>query len=330
MIDLRRLHVLRAVDHYGTVTAAAAALHLTTSAASQQIRQLGRELDVTLLEPLGRTVRLTDAARTLLAHADAMEVHWQHARAELDATQGGPTGTLRMAAFPTAMCRLLGPVAASLRARHPSLTVRLRVPTSSPPAPRPGSAPRSPTRPATRAWSPLWSTSDSASRSTPGSRNSRPDSTCDASRRATTHPPGRSSPARAAADAEPRTSPRPWPRWRTGPRRPRPPRARPASAALARTRPPGSASVRAGNRATGRRRPRGPERRPRGSERSTRGPESGHAGRARLVRRTRGGRSSARGPGRRRSPRCACPSAPRAARRRPARSSAGPRRCGTR
>ncbi|WP_253859549.1 LysR substrate-binding domain-containing protein [Prauserella alba] len=126
MMDLRRLNVLRAVDHYGTVTAAAAALHLTTSAASQQIRQLGRELDVTLLEPLGRTVRLTDAARTLLAHADAMEVHWQHARAELHATHDGPTGTLRMAAFPTAMCRFLGPVAASLRARHPSLTVRLR------------------------------------------------------------------------------------------------------------------------------------------------------------------------------------------------------------
>ncbi|MFD6792687.1 MULTISPECIES: LysR substrate-binding domain-containing protein [Prauserella salsuginis group] len=126
MMDLRRLNVLRAVDHYGTVTAAATALHLTTSAASQQIRQLGRELDVTLLEPLGRTVRLTDAARTLLAHADAIEARWQQARAELHATQGGPTGTLRLAAFPTAMCRLLGPVAASLRARHPSLTVRLR------------------------------------------------------------------------------------------------------------------------------------------------------------------------------------------------------------
>ncbi|MET7443584.1 LysR family transcriptional regulator, partial [Streptomyces sp. NPDC005568] len=40
MIDLRRLHVLRAVDHYGTVTAAARALHVTPSAASQQIRQL--------------------------------------------------------------------------------------------------------------------------------------------------------------------------------------------------------------------------------------------------------------------------------------------------
>src|SRR5436190_1852241 len=49
MIDLRRLHVLRAVAHYGTVTAAARALHFTPSAASQQIRQLARDLDVDLL-----------------------------------------------------------------------------------------------------------------------------------------------------------------------------------------------------------------------------------------------------------------------------------------
>lgn len=54
MIDLRRLQVLRAVAHYGTVTAAAEAMYVTPSAASQQIRQLGRELGVTLLEPRGR------------------------------------------------------------------------------------------------------------------------------------------------------------------------------------------------------------------------------------------------------------------------------------
>lgn len=79
MIDLRRLHVLRAVSHYGTVTAAARALHFTPSAASQQIRQLARDLDVDLLEPQGRGVRLTPAAESLLAHADAIEARWDEA-----------------------------------------------------------------------------------------------------------------------------------------------------------------------------------------------------------------------------------------------------------
>lgn len=126
MIDLRRLRVLRAVAYYGTVTAAAESLHLTASAASQQIRQLGRELDVRLLEPQGRRVRLTQAARGLLAHADAIEARWELAESELHALDGEPVGELRMAGFPSAMCRLLTPVAGALRAEYPRLDVRLR------------------------------------------------------------------------------------------------------------------------------------------------------------------------------------------------------------
>lgn len=67
MIDLRRLQALRAVAYYGKVTAAAHALHLTPSAASQQVRQLGRDFGVQLLEPHGRRVRLSLAGHSLLA-----------------------------------------------------------------------------------------------------------------------------------------------------------------------------------------------------------------------------------------------------------------------
>lgn len=125
MIDLRRLHVLRAVAHYGTVTAAASALHFTPSAASQQIRQLGRDLDVTLLEPRGRNVRLTPAAWTLLAHANAIETRWEQAKIELHAARETPEGLLRVTGFPTAVAALLAPLAAALRAAHPKLTVRI-------------------------------------------------------------------------------------------------------------------------------------------------------------------------------------------------------------
>ncbi|WP_344631944.1 LysR family transcriptional regulator [Streptomyces glaucosporus] len=125
MIDLRRLRVLRAVAHYGTVTAAARALHFTPSAASQQIRQLGRELGVDLLEPHGRRVRLTPAARTLLEHADAIEARWEQAESELCAQDGEPAGLLRVCGFPVAVSTLLAPTAAALRDRHPRLTVRI-------------------------------------------------------------------------------------------------------------------------------------------------------------------------------------------------------------
>lgn len=125
MIDVRRLSVLRAVAHYGTVTAAAQALHLTPSAASQQVRALGRELGVTLLEPDGRRVRLSQAARDLLVHADAIEERWQQAQAALAAAARPLTGMLQLCGFPTAVSTLLAPLATRLRRRHPSLAVRI-------------------------------------------------------------------------------------------------------------------------------------------------------------------------------------------------------------
>ena len=126
MIDLRRLRVLRAVAHYGTITAAAEALHFTTSAASQQLRQLGRDLDVVLLEPQGRRVRLTPAARRLLAHADAIETRWEQAEIDLRAGGEEPAGTLRCLRIPTAVAMLLAPIVAPLRDRYPRLTVRIQ------------------------------------------------------------------------------------------------------------------------------------------------------------------------------------------------------------
>lgn len=125
MIDLRRLRVLRAVAHYGTVTAAAQALHFTPSAASQQIRQLSRELGVELLEPHGRRVQLTHAARTLLGHADAIQARWERAEVELRAGRGEPAGLLRVCGFPVAVGALLAPLAAALHARYPRLRVQV-------------------------------------------------------------------------------------------------------------------------------------------------------------------------------------------------------------
>jgi DNA-binding transcriptional LysR family regulator len=126
MIDLRRLRVLRAVAHYGTITAAAKALHFTTSAASQQIRLLGRELDITLLEPHGRNVRLTASAQRLLQHADAIEARWELAEIDLRTARDEPAGPLRLCGIPTAVAMLLAPAVGPLLARYPRLTVHIQ------------------------------------------------------------------------------------------------------------------------------------------------------------------------------------------------------------
>lgn len=62
-LDVRKLRVLRELDERGTVGAVARALHLTSSAVSQQLAALSRETGVPLLEPVGCRVRLTLPAR---------------------------------------------------------------------------------------------------------------------------------------------------------------------------------------------------------------------------------------------------------------------------
>lgn len=124
-VDLRRLQVLRMIHEHGTVTAAAAALHLTPSAVSHQIRQLSRELGLTLLEPDGRRVRLTPVGRRLVAHADALHEAWERVRADLASLGDRPFGVLRLCAFPTAVAGVLVPAARMLRATCPELEVRI-------------------------------------------------------------------------------------------------------------------------------------------------------------------------------------------------------------
>jgi DNA-binding transcriptional LysR family regulator len=125
MIDLRRLQVLRAVHQHSTVTAAAAALHLTPSAVSHHLRELARELKTTLIEPHGRRIRLTPAAELLVQHADDLLARWEQTRAALAAHGAGESGLLRMCGFPTAIA-LLAPAAARLQREYPGLQAHVR------------------------------------------------------------------------------------------------------------------------------------------------------------------------------------------------------------
>ncbi|GAA1160256.1 LysR family transcriptional regulator [Ornithinicoccus hortensis] len=124
MID-PRLQVLRLVAAHGTVTAAAAALNYTPSAVSHQLRSLARDLDLVLLEPDGRGVRLTASARLLVERGEELLARWEEIRAELAESEPERVGSLRLCGFSTAAAALLPQVAARVRAAHPYCTVRI-------------------------------------------------------------------------------------------------------------------------------------------------------------------------------------------------------------
>jgi DNA-binding transcriptional LysR family regulator len=124
-LDVRRLRVLRELAERGTVAATAEALSFTPSAVSQQLSALEREAGVVLLEREGRRLALTDAGRTLVAHADAVLAQLERAEAELRAGAEEITGTLRIAAF-SSFARSVLPGVAAAMLRHPRLDVHVR------------------------------------------------------------------------------------------------------------------------------------------------------------------------------------------------------------
>ena len=126
MLGVWRLQLLREISRRGSIKAAAEAMSITPSAVSQQLAILEREAGVELLEKSGRRVRLTEAAALLVRHADTITGAIAAAEADLASLQQLVTGTLRVAAFPTAARAVMPPVMTALSRRHPALRVTLR------------------------------------------------------------------------------------------------------------------------------------------------------------------------------------------------------------
>ena len=92
---------------------------------SQQLSALEKEVGHALLEPAGRSVRLTAAARVLLGHADALFAQLERLQGELAAQDEAPRGEVRIGGFPTALAGLLAPAARPLHAVAPAVTLRV-------------------------------------------------------------------------------------------------------------------------------------------------------------------------------------------------------------
>src|ERR1035438_7309783 len=125
MLNFERLRTLHAVASHGSVNAAASALHVTSSAVSQQIAKLESELGQSLLERNGRGVRVTDAAAALVAHTQRMLTLMENAEADFEAKRDSIFGRITVAAFPTAARGLAPQALRSLCDTCPQLTVEL-------------------------------------------------------------------------------------------------------------------------------------------------------------------------------------------------------------
>jgi DNA-binding transcriptional LysR family regulator len=125
MLDVKRMRVLREVAQRGSFSAAAVALSYTQSAVSQQIAALEREAGITLVDRSARGVRLTDAGRALVTHAEAILARLADAEAELEAIAGVRAGRVRLGSFASAGATIMPRAIAAFRAAHPGVEVQL-------------------------------------------------------------------------------------------------------------------------------------------------------------------------------------------------------------
>ncbi|WP_159845595.1 LysR family transcriptional regulator [Nocardia sp. CY41] len=121
MPTLRALECLVAVLDSGSVTEAAARLHLSQPALSHQIAALERELGTPVLERLPRGVRATAAGRAVAADARAAVAAAERVVAGGRAVAAGAQGQLRIACADSMSASLLAPVLRAWHRRRPGI-----------------------------------------------------------------------------------------------------------------------------------------------------------------------------------------------------------------
>lgn len=124
-VDPRRLMIFRSVARTGSISAAARELGWTQPAVSQHLGALEREAGTTLLLRGPRGVTLTEAGRLLLARADAVAGQLHMAGEELAAVASLRRGTVRLAAYPSALATLVPRAIAALQERSADVDVAL-------------------------------------------------------------------------------------------------------------------------------------------------------------------------------------------------------------
>lgn len=96
MLERFHLVLIREVERQGSLTAAAAALHLTQSALSHTVKKVEQQLGAAIWDRDGRNLRLTQAGQYLLALANRLLPQFEHAEARMKQYANGERGTLRI------------------------------------------------------------------------------------------------------------------------------------------------------------------------------------------------------------------------------------------
>jgi DNA-binding transcriptional LysR family regulator len=123
--ELRQLHTFLAVCRHLHFGRAAASLHISQPALSQQIRVLERDVGADLFVRTSHMVKLTDAGRALEDAAARVLLEADRAQRLVDGATGGEAGTLVIGSVNTALAGLTPRIMRAVRAEAPDLRLEV-------------------------------------------------------------------------------------------------------------------------------------------------------------------------------------------------------------
>jgi DNA-binding transcriptional LysR family regulator len=129
-MDLRQLEILQAIAETGSFTACGRKLHVSQSAISRQIALLEEELGEPLFLRVGRQVRMTPAAESLVQLGQRVFQDVRDTVGAITDRTRALRGTLRLAGGMTVCLYVFPPLLKHLRRVHPALEVRVTVATA--------------------------------------------------------------------------------------------------------------------------------------------------------------------------------------------------------
>jgi LysR family transcriptional regulator, nitrogen assimilation regulatory protein len=124
-MELRSLHYFVRIAELGSITRAAAHLHVAQPALTRHVQRLEDELEVTLFTRANRGVRLTEGGQKLLESAQRILRDVERAGDEIRAHKAHPSGKIVLAVTPT-MCPVVVPeLFARMRRHYPMIELKV-------------------------------------------------------------------------------------------------------------------------------------------------------------------------------------------------------------
>lgn len=125
MLNLTHLKVLAAVARHGSVTQAAKELHYSQPSVSHHLARLEAATGATLVQRVGRGIRLTPEGQLLANRAAEIVGRVDAAAVELATQVGLRSGRVRMAGFQSVLSTVVPQAAAALARAYPGIELGL-------------------------------------------------------------------------------------------------------------------------------------------------------------------------------------------------------------